>query len=239
MDAAGSAAKREGYGSARATKDEWEVRYTPAGERAAAIWPALPDEIETRWRERFGATHVDELVRALRAVDEAIDMGMPDFLPVVGSPNGMALELPSVDDRREPEDLALVVLLAHALMAYTLEFEESAALALPLSANVVRVLDGEGTPVRELPALAGISKEAVAVSLTALKKTRLRRRGRRARIQADDSPDLRGRGSPSGRSSPPRAYRGAVEDSLRRGPCSVGFARRSIASWTTRPSPPD
>jgi hypothetical protein len=68
-------------------------------------------------------------------------------------------------------DLPLVVLLAHALMAYTLDFEDGSALSLPLSANVFRVLDGNGVPVRELPSLTGISKEAVAVSLTSLAKT--------------------------------------------------------------------
>jgi hypothetical protein len=167
----GSSGKRDGYGSARGTKDAWQVRYTPAGERAAAMWPALPVEIEARWRARFGTTGVDELVEALRAVDDGMETALPDFLPIVGSPQGMALELPSVAERRTSNDLPLVVLLAHALMAYTLEFEEDAALSLPLSANVVRVLDGERTPVRELPELAGISKEAVAVSLTALKKT--------------------------------------------------------------------
>ena len=56
-------------------------------------------------------------------------------------------------------------------MAYTLDFEEGSALSLPLSANVFRVLDGDGVPVRELPSLTGISKEAVAVSLTSLAKT--------------------------------------------------------------------
>src|SRR5262245_17756567 len=121
---AGAAAKRDGYGSARGTKNEWDVRYTPAGERAAAIWPTLPDEIEARWRERFGAAELDELVGALRAVDGALEIALPDFLPVVGSPNGMALELPTVDQRRPTDDLPLVALLAHVLMAYTLEFEE-------------------------------------------------------------------------------------------------------------------
>ena len=172
IGASGSSQKREGYGSARGTRDGWDVRYTPAGKRAAAIWPALPDEIERRWRERFGAAEIDELVGALRAVDEAIGVELPDFLPVVSSTNGLALELPSVDYRQASDDVPLVVLLAHALMVYTLNFEESAALSLPLSGNVVRVLDAEGTPVRELPALAGISKEAVAVSLTSLVKTR-------------------------------------------------------------------
>jgi hypothetical protein len=167
----GSTRKREGYGSARGTKDEWQVRYTPAGERAAAIWPALPGEVETRWRERFGAAEIDQLVGALRAADEAIDLTLPDFLPVVSSTHGMALELSSVGERRATDDLPLVMLLAHLLMAYTLEFEESAPLSLPLSANIVRVLDPEGTPVREIPALAGISQEAVAVSLTSLRRT--------------------------------------------------------------------
>jgi hypothetical protein len=167
----GSSAKRDGYGSARGTKDEWEVRYTQAGERAAAIWPGLPDEIEARWRERFGADGIDELAAALRAVDDALDMALPDFLPVIGSPNGMLLERPSVDDPPRADALSLISLLAHALMAYTLEFEETGALALPLSANLVQVLDGERTPVRELPTLSGVSKEAVAASLTVLKRT--------------------------------------------------------------------
>jgi len=171
MDTAGSSERREGYGSGRGTRDEWKLRYTPAGERAAAIWPVLPAEIDARWRERFGVAEVDQLRRALRAVDEGTDVALPDFLPIIGSPQGMALELPSVADRRASKDLPLVVLLAHALMAYTLEFEESAALSLPLSANVIRVLDAEKTRVRDLPALAGISKEAVAASLTSLKKT--------------------------------------------------------------------
>jgi hypothetical protein len=162
---------RDGYGSARGMKDAWQVRLTPAGERAAAIWPALPDEIEGRWRQRFGAAEIDGLVESLRAADEALDLALPDFLPVVSSTNAMVLELPAVSRRRAPRDLRLVVLLAHVLMAYTRELEESAPLSLPLSANVVRVLDGGGTPVRELPALAGISKEAVAASLTALRKT--------------------------------------------------------------------
>ena len=56
-------------------------------------------------------------------------------------------------------------------MAYTRDFEDGSALSLPLSANVFRVLDGDGVPIRELPSLTGISKEAVAVSLTSLAKT--------------------------------------------------------------------
>jgi DNA-binding MarR family transcriptional regulator len=150
-------------------KDEWVVRFTPAGRKAAAIWPALPGEIEARWRERFGAAVMEQLVGVLRVVDEGIDTELPEYLPIVSSTYGMALELG--EEPHQSGDLALVGLLAHALMAYTLDFEESSALSLPLSANVFRVLNGDGIPVRELPSLTGISKEAVEVSLTSLVKT--------------------------------------------------------------------
>ena len=165
-----STGKREGYGSARGAKDDWVVQLTPAGRRAAELWPALPGEIGARWRERFGAAEIDELVGALRAVDERIDAALPEYLPIVGSTHGMALEL-GQQMPRQGVDLPLVVLLAHALMAYTLDFEDGSALSLPLSANVFRVLEGDSVPVRELPSLTGISKEAVAVSLTSLGKT--------------------------------------------------------------------
>jgi DNA-binding MarR family transcriptional regulator len=167
----GSGEKRAGYGSARGTKDDWLVRFTPAGLRAAEIWPTLPAEIEARWRKRFAAGEVDALVEALRAVDERIDTRLPEFLPVVSSTHAMALELPTVETRRASRDLSLVTLLAHALLEYTVDFEERSALSLPLSANVFRVLDETGVPVRELPALTGVSKEAVEVSLTSLEKT--------------------------------------------------------------------
>ena len=162
--------KREGYGSARGVKDDWLVELTPAGRRAAAIWPALPAEIEARWRARFGAEEVGALRDALVAIDEAIDTPLPEFVSVVSSTHAMVLELPSVE-RTATEGVSLVTLLAHALLAYTIDFEDGSPVSLPLSANVLRVLGEADVPVRELPALAGVSKEAVEVSLTALKKT--------------------------------------------------------------------
>jgi hypothetical protein len=165
-----AAGRREGYGSAKGVNDEWVVRFTPAGRSAAGIWPTLPGEIEARWRKRFGAREIDELVGALRTVDQGIETELPEYLPIVSSTYGFALDLGH--EQRQPRgDLSLVALMAHALMAYTLDFENGSALSLPLSANVFRVLGGEGVPVRELPSLTGISKEAVAVSLTSLART--------------------------------------------------------------------
>ena len=163
--------KREGYGSARGTKDAWVVRFTRAGERAAEIWPALSAEIEARWRKRFGAEVIEALREALLTVDEAVDAPLPDFLPIVSSTHAMTLELPSVDTRATSGDLSLVTLLAHALLAYTIDFEDRSPVSLPLSANVLRVLDATGVSVGDVPALAGVSKEAVEVSLTSLSKT--------------------------------------------------------------------
>jgi DNA-binding MarR family transcriptional regulator len=62
-------------------------------------------------------------------------------------------------------------LLAQALLAYTLDFEARSPLSLALSANVIRVLDGRGLLVRDLPGVAGISKEATAMALRYLGKT--------------------------------------------------------------------
>ena len=43
-------------------------------------------------------------------------------------------------------------------------------MSLAISANLVRVLDGKGVPVRDLPLLAGVSKEAVSGALGVLRK---------------------------------------------------------------------
>ncbi len=165
-------AKRDGWGSARGLRSDWFVRPTPAGRTAAAIWPELFDEIEARWEERFGAHAVDELREALRAIVAQVDVELPDFLPVVSSANGMVVDLPLRERRGASTDaLHLAALLSQALLAYTLDFERESALSLPLSANFVRVLNGKGISVRDLPPVAGVSKEATEMALTFLAKT--------------------------------------------------------------------
>ena len=165
-------AKRDGWGSARGLRNDWVVRQTPAGRTAAAIWPELFDEIEARWQERFGADAVDELREALQAIVARIDVELPEFLPVVDGKNGMAADLPPREKRGAAADVSrLAVLLSQVLLAYTLDFERESELSLPLSANFVRVLDGKGVSVRNLPLLTGVSKEATAMALTFLAKT--------------------------------------------------------------------
>jgi hypothetical protein len=183
--------KRDGYGSSRGLRADWVVRPTSAGRRAAAIWRTLPDDIEHRWRERLGPSEVEELTGLLQVIGGGLRRALPAFLPLLGSANGMAADVPELERREEVEETSLVTLLAHALLGYTLEFEKEAPLSLPVSANVVRVLDESSLPLDELPARSGISKEAASMVLTVLAKTeyavvagkeiRLTRRGRAVR----------------------------------------------------------
>ena len=167
--------KRAGWGSARGLQSDWVVRPTADGREAAAIWPTLFDEIETRWNERFGTGALEDLKSALRAIVERIEVELPEFLPIVGGANGMVAHLPPLEKRSgaAADNAALNVsgLLSRTLLAYTLDFERSSALSLPLSANVVRVLDAEGVLVRDIPRRSGISAEATSMALTFLAKT--------------------------------------------------------------------
>ena len=162
--------KRDGWGSARALRREWFVRPTPAGRKTQEIAPPLFGEMETRWEQRFGAGAIEGLRRSLRAVIEQHDVELPEYLPIVGSSNGMVAEIEH-RERSATDSVHLTACLAQVLLAYTLDFERESELSLPLSANFVRVLDDEGLDVREVPAIAGVSPEATTMALKFLTKT--------------------------------------------------------------------
>jgi hypothetical protein len=161
--------KRDGWGSARALRPGWCVRPTSIGEKVQEIAPPLFGEIESRWERRFGEATVDELRRALQPVIGGLDVELPEYLPIVDGRNGMVAEI----DERAGATTAphLSALLAQVLLAYTLDFERRSELSLPLAANFVRVLGKTGLDVRELPAAAGVSREATTMALNFLKKT--------------------------------------------------------------------
>ncbi|HEX3947163.1 MAG TPA: hypothetical protein VHW47_05635 [Acidimicrobiales bacterium] len=161
------------------------VRATRAGLRAREIWPPLIEEIEDRWRARFGAATVDRLRQALSPAAAAAGPDLPDCMPILGyglfttdrragdpaEPLVPLAARPTAGDatsRPAPPpiagDPALPVLLARVLLALALEFEAASGRSLPLSANLLRPIGVEGARVRDLPALAGVSKAAVAVA---------------------------------------------------------------------------
>ena len=162
--------RRDGYGSGRGLRQDWVIRPTEAGRAAAEIWPPLLGEIERRWEERFGATAIDELRESLSAVTAQLDVALPEYLPIVGSANGMIAEVEPREATATPPH-ALQTLLAQVLLAYTLDFERAFELSLPLWANFLRVLDETGMDVRAIPAAAGVSKEATSMALRFLAKS--------------------------------------------------------------------
>jgi hypothetical protein len=147
------------------------VRPTPSGRAADAIWRPLAGEIEARWSERFGADALAELRRCLAPVAGRPELAVPEFMPVVGGGAWLLADAVAGGAREPVPGRPLSALLARTLLAYTLEFEREAGLALPLAANVVRVLDGQGVSVQDVPLRAGISKEAVAMAATSLAKS--------------------------------------------------------------------
>jgi hypothetical protein len=144
------------------------LRATAAGLRAREIWGPLPGFIEQRWRERLGADQLSRLRDPLTSMVSRLDPGLPDCLPILGAAlrsHGPDPRLPPRPDGTAPEALPLSALLARALLAFALEYEREAGLALAVAANVLRVLGGEGTRLRELPALTGTSTESVRWAL--------------------------------------------------------------------------
>jgi methyltransferase (TIGR00027 family) len=139
------------------------LRATAAGLRTREVWRPLPGLIEQRWRDRFGPDRVARLRDSLLAVVSQLDPDLPDCLPILGAillSQGPDPALPPARPA-DPGTLPLSALLARTLLSFALDYEREAEPSLAVSANLLRVLDADGTRLRELPALTGISKEAV------------------------------------------------------------------------------
>jgi DNA-binding MarR family transcriptional regulator len=149
---------------------DWIVRVTPNGLRAQDIWRPLVNVTEQRWRERLGHDTVDTLRERLQTIAERINGELPQYMPVVTANRRMFSEVVPRERDDDPTPIPLFALLARVLLGFTLEFEGDSELALPMSANVVRVLAATGTRVRDLPQLTGVSKEAISMVLGFLEK---------------------------------------------------------------------
>ncbi|TDV57427.1 MarR family winged helix-turn-helix transcriptional regulator [Actinophytocola oryzae] len=146
------------------SRKDFTVELTRAGRRACEAWEPLPELVETSWRERFGEAQIDALLTSLRAVAADLEeLEWPYCLPVIPFADGMRSPVPRAG---RPDADTLPALLSRVLLAFTLEYERESELSLPISANVLRVLDEKGVRVRDLPGLTGVSKEAVNATLT-------------------------------------------------------------------------
>jgi DNA-binding MarR family transcriptional regulator len=146
---------------------------TPGGRKAIETWRTLDVLVEERWQERFGPETISHLRSALVTVVSQIQVGLPDGLPILGY--GLFSKGPE-EPQGAPADAAtiaslpLAALLAKVLLSFAMEFEQESEVSLAISANVLRLAGEEGVEVSSLPRLSGVSKEAIATSLSFLGK---------------------------------------------------------------------
>lgn len=164
--------------SAGKPRGDWLVRPTAKGKKAQEVWRSLFGAIEKRWETRFGKAEFSKLRESLRALVGQFDLELPEYLPVLGY--GLWAKLPPGDtragsDRAEDDALSrlpLSALLSKVLLAFAIEIDHESDLSIAISANVLRILSEKAVPIRDLPRLSGVSKEAIKVSLGFLQKGR-------------------------------------------------------------------
>jgi len=169
----------------RTPRSNWVIRATPAGQMAREIWQPLAGVIEERWQERFGKDEIEQLRESLSTVAGQIDVALPDCLPILGyglfsrapeferdaSKSKTQNEAKSSGRKRPPHArLPLTALLSRVLLAFAIDFETDFNVSLAICANVLRLAGEEAIRVRDIPRLAGVSKEAIAVALSFLEK---------------------------------------------------------------------
>lgn len=158
-------------GTPKAPRREWIVRLTDDGVFACDLWEPLPDLIEQRWRERYGANEIGKLETALQElIDHVDDRPTPRYLPDVTSRDEMFTLAPPATRTSSSEPRPLFALISRVLLEFTIDYETDSSLALPIAANTLRVLGRETAPIRDLPEHAGVSKEGTAQALTVLNR---------------------------------------------------------------------
>lgn len=101
---------------------------------------------------------------------EQLNIDLPDSLPILGYGLFSRASEPAHPAAAVSVKLFLPSLLSRVLLWFAIEFERGAEVSLALSANVLRLLGEEGTAVRDLPRIAAVSKEAIAMSVSFLSK---------------------------------------------------------------------
>lgn len=156
--------------SAQGDPSDWVIHPTPGGKKALQVWRPLSGMVEKRWQERFGKGIVDGLFRGLRLLTDELNPQLPDSLPVLG----YDLFSPGPDPERDESakgaavparEYALPTLLSKVLLAFAIKYERKSRQSIAISANVLRLAKDDGTRIRDLPRLSGVSKEAIAMAV--------------------------------------------------------------------------
>ena len=163
--------RRDGFGSSKGVKPETRLRPTRAGTWARRVWPEKVGQVEAAWRARFGAKVVSALDQALRASGLVRPWGLPQVQPADGFRTHVIPD-DGFDPRAaaDPDPAPMVARLAAMLTAVTLEIEAESPVSLPLGANFLRTLEDGPVKTKDLPALAGVSKEAATMGIGFLRR---------------------------------------------------------------------
>ena len=114
------------------------------------------------------------LSHALVAFAIEVNLEIPDYLPILGYE--MLSAGPDIQTREGANPAAeytLPTLLSKVLLASAIQYERESHLSLAISANILRLLTDEGTLIRDLPRLSGVSKEAIAMAMKRLEASGL------------------------------------------------------------------
>jgi len=154
---------------------DWIIKPTALGKAAQQIWRPLIGEIEQHWETRYSKAAINSLRSSLVAITRRFSVDLPDCLPILGY-GLFSSDVAMIEAKESHPQTPLAVLLSKVLLAFALDYEKDAApgtprnISLAIGANILRVLDAEGVPVRKLPALSGVSKEAVNMAAGYLQK---------------------------------------------------------------------
>jgi len=167
--------RRDGFGTNSRLRSTTALRATAAGENARKAWAPLAQAIEDRWMDRLGPDTVKRLRRSIGAIVERLDGRLPRSLPMLAG--GMRVQpldhaagrSGHAEDAYIREDLA--ALMSQGLAGFAIEFERDSDISLAIGSNVLRLLGHGGVPVGDLPRRSGLSKQAVAMSLTWLRRS--------------------------------------------------------------------
>ncbi|HEY1741243.1 MAG TPA: hypothetical protein VGI86_21195, partial [Acidimicrobiia bacterium] len=150
--------RRDGYGSSRGIRRDTMLRPTRLGSYGRRAWPKVIERVEARHRERFGAA-IGELDGALAAAPAAAPFAPPGVSPADGFRTSV------LEGTEIANDVPTIIRLGQVLTAATLAQELDSLVSLPIGANVLRVIGRDTVRIRDLPALAGVSREAIAMAL--------------------------------------------------------------------------
>ena len=148
------------WGYVTVEKSSLTIRPTAGGKKAIEVWTPLTDVIEKRWRERFGKKRIEVLSKTMTSLISKFNVDLPDHLPILGY--RLLTKNEDMGKAASTGQFTLPVLISKLLFAFATEFEERSGLSMAICANVLRIVGKDGTRVRDLPKLSGVSKEAIA-----------------------------------------------------------------------------